>query len=359
MRRCYDPRRMSSAPARTPPSGSPPSRTPPSGTPPSETPPSPRRPSRALPIVRRLVRGGAWTVLLALLAISGAGLIGQTYHAPGSPARAELTWNGDSSIGVQLDAATRQLELIAADVNDLAADAKTALSEVSSTDASRLRAALEHGGGVATKIDQAAKALRTALVGLPGDGPTAAIDYSNTTLVRRAAILAAIDAASSVASEWQSVTGRAVDAAEVTSLISHHDLTVVASAQLGVAGKYKDTLPGLEEALATIDQIHDLRVRLIASPDKTVLDEWIERNTTYDKSLQTLYKALVKSKGRITVEVQSARRDEQIAFDNLPPDRRTIIVIVSEVARGGLTQAVLAIESAHGQIDDALAGPAG
>jgi hypothetical protein len=44
-----------------------------------------------------------------------------------------------------------------------------------------------------------------------------------------------------------------------------------------------------------------------------------------------------------------------VAFAQLPPDRRTIIVIVSEVTRGGLTQAVLAIEDARGRIDDALA----
>ena len=55
----------------------------------------------------------------------------------------------------------------------------------------------------------------------------------------------------------------------------------------------------------------------------------------------------------------SQHDSEQVAFNNLPPDRRTIIVIVSEVARGGLTQAVLAIEDAHGRIDDALNGAPG
>jgi hypothetical protein len=57
--------------------------------------------------------------------------------------------------------------------------------------------------------------------------------------------------------------------------------------------------------------------------------------------------------------VQAARRTEREAFDRLPPDRRTIIVIVAEVARGGLTAAVLAIEDARGRIDDALAEAAG
>ena len=312
-------------------------------------------PARTPPTLKRLVRGIAWTVLLALLALSGAGLVGETFHAPGSPARAELTWAGDTAMDAELDVAATKLAAIAAEVTQLAEHAKTALGEVTSIDPSRLRTALEEGGLVVTQIDSETKALRTSLVGLPGDGPTAAIEYSNATLVRRAAILAAIDAAAGVASEWQSVTGRAVDAAQVTALISKHDQTVLSAAQQGVAGQFAAAIPILDEALLTIDQIHDLRVRLIASAEDTVLDEWIQRNTEYDKALQALYAALVKAKGNpLDVRVQSARREEQIAFKNLPPDRRTIIVIVSEVARGGLTQAVLAIEDAHGRIDEAL-----
>jgi hypothetical protein len=337
MARCYDPRRMSSTPRLT-------------------------RPTlRGLGLAARRVGGAiAWTVLLALLAASGAGLVGQTFHAPGSPARAELTWPGDASIQPTLDAAAAQLEAISKDVDDLATRAKTALGEVTSSDPTRLRTALLEGGLIAARIDSQTKALRTSLVGLPGDGPTAAIDFGNPTLVRRAAILAAIDAAAGVASQWQSVTGRAVDAAEVTSLISEHDQTVLSAAQQGVAGQFAAAIPILDTALATIDDIHTLRVRLIAGNDDTVLDEWIQRNTTYDKALQKLYAALVKSKGdATTLDVQVARREEQLAFKDLPPDRRTIIVIVSEVARGGLTQAVLAIEDAHSRIDDALGTAAG
>ena len=314
-------------------------------------------PARIQPILRRLVRGISWTILLALLAVSGAGLVGETFHPPGSPARAELTWTGDQAIDAELDVAARELTDIAADVGRLATLAKTALGEVTSVDATRLRAALEDGGAVALRIEEHTKTLRASLVGLPGDGPTAAIDYSNATLVRRAAILAAIDAAGSVASQWQSVTGRAVDSALVNSLISKHDQTVLAAAQQGVAGKYSAAIPILDEALGLIQEIQDLRVRLIASTEDTVLDEWIQRNTAYVTALKKLYQALVKSKGDpLTIEVQAANREVKIAFDNLPPDRRTIIVIVAEVARGGLTQAVIAIEDAHGRIDDALGG---
>lgn len=302
-----------------------------------------------------MLRGAAWASLLAILAASGAGLVDGSWHAPGSPARAELTWAGDTTIGGNLDLATIELKRISDDVDQLAVEAKTALAEVASTDPARLRSALERGGEIADAIDSATHDLRDALTGLPGDGPNAAIDYSNATLVRRAATFAAIDSAGSLAAHWQQVTGRAADASQLTSLIASHDTSVLEAAAKGVAGQFKDAIPILDQALLTVANVKTLRVRLIAGTQPTVLDEWIERNGAYDVALKTLYAALVASHGKVTLAVQSARREERAAFALLPPDRRTILVIVAEVARGGLTQAVLAIEEASRRIDDALA----
>jgi hypothetical protein len=328
MSRCYDPRRMSSAPARTSPS---------------------------IGRLVRVIRGIVWTVLFAVMAAGAAGLVSQAWHVPGSPARAELTYAGDAELNASLDVATDQLRRIAADVDMLATQAKASLEEVASTDPTRLQESLDRGGEAAAAIDTATRALRESLKGLPGDGPAAVIDFSNGTLVRRAAILAAADAAASLATQWQQVTGRAVDAAHLTTLIAQHDATVVSGISKAVAKNYAEAIPFLDEALLTVAEVDALRKRLIASTEQTVLDEWIDRTGAYDVALKALYAALVKSKGALTVEVQSARRVERLAFDRLPPDRRTIIVIVSEVARGGLTQAVLAIEETHSRIDEALA----
>jgi hypothetical protein len=325
MCRCYDPRRMSSAPART------------------------------LEPLGRVLRGLAWTTLLALLAISGAGLVDGTWHAPGGPARAELTWAGDAAIDDRLDVATTELQRIADDVDELSTFAKEALQEVASTDPTRLQSALQRGSEIAAAIDSEAHDLREALSGLPGDGPNAAVEFSNNTLVRRAAILAAIDSAASLAASWQQVTGRASDAAQLTALIARHDATVIDAAGKGVAHQYGDAIPILDRALLIVADVKALRVRLIPGTEPTVLDEWIDRDAAYDTALKRLYAALVASKGKQTLVVLAARREERAAFALLPPDRRTIIVIVAEVARGGLTQAVLAIEDANGHIDDALA----
>jgi hypothetical protein len=111
--------------------------------------------SRILPALGRGVRGIIWTLLLAVLAASGAGagLAGLAWHAPGSPARAELTFAGDAALNARLDVASETLRDIVADVQLLATEAKTALEEVASLDPTRLEASLVRGGALAADID--------------------------------------------------------------------------------------------------------------------------------------------------------------------------------------------------------------
>ena len=310
--------------------------------------------ARTLPSLGRVLRGIAWTALFAVLAAGAAGLIAQASHTPGTPARADLTSEGDALLNARLDQATSRLEAIAASVDGLADSAKTALEEITSADQTKLQDSLEHGSELATSITTETTALRAALAGLPGDEPDAAIRYSNDTQVRRAAVLAALEAAAGLEANWEQVTARALEASQVTTLIAAHDQVVLDAAAKGRGRDYANAAATLDQAILTVASVKEQRTKLIADTGQTVLDEWIERNRDYDVALQALYLALEKSGGRVTVAVQAARRAERAAFDRLPPDRRTIIVIIAEVARGGLTQAVLAIEDARGRLEDAL-----
>ena len=314
-------------------------------------------PSRTPQRLGRLLRGIFWGFVYIAFAVGGAGLVGESFHAPGSPARAELTYSGDAALGAQLDAVTAKLRMVSSQVNELSADAKTALEEVANTDPTKLQAALADGGQTATLIANTTRDLKEQLAGLPGDGPDATFTYSNAVLVRRAAVISAIEASSGLAGLWQSVSSGAVNAGHLINLIDMHDQTVLQAAAKGRAQDYRDGAAILNGALATIAEVQQLRVKLIADAGDTVLDEWISRTSNYDKALQALYQALDASHGVVNLTVQQARRNEQNAFTQLPPDRRTIIVIVSEVARGGLTQAIVAIDDASGRIDDALGGP--
>jgi hypothetical protein len=312
--------------------------------------------ARILPSLGRAIRGIVWTALFAVLAAGAAGLIAQASHAPGSPARADLTAEGDAVLNARLDQATDRLQTISDDVDSLADDAKTALEQLAASDPSKLQDSLDQGGEVAGKIETETRALLASLTNLPGSEPDAALRYSNDTLVRRAAVVAALDAAAGLNAQWLQVAGKAAEVAQLIALIDGHDKVVLDAAAQGRKAQYAKAVATLDDAILAVANVKAQRDKLIADPGPTVLDEWIARNRDYDLALQGLYAALVQSRGNPqTVKVQAARRAERAAFDQLPPDRRTIIVIVAEAARGGLTQAVLAIEDARGRIDDALA----
>jgi hypothetical protein len=312
-------------------------------------------PARNLPSLGLVLRGIAWTALFAVMAAGGAGLIAQATHSPGSPARGDLTAEGDAILNRRLDAATGQLQTISSNVAGLADAAKTALEELTSADQTKLQQSLEQGDALAVSISDDTRALQLTLASLPGNEPNTALRYSNDTLVRRAATLTALDAAAGLQAGWEQVSARAHEASQVTELIAEHDQTVLDAAAKGRTRQYAKAVARLDDAILAVAAVKEQRTKLIADPGRTVLDEWIDRNRDYDLALQAVYSALVASHGNpSTTRVQKARVAERRAFEQLPPDRRTIIVIVAEVARGGLTQAVIAIEDARGRLEDAL-----
>jgi len=68
----------------------------------------------------------------------------------------------------------------------------------------------------AAVITGSVRQLRTSLAELPGDSPTAALQYNNNLLVRRAALFAALDAAAGLSDQWSRITDRSARAAELT-----------------------------------------------------------------------------------------------------------------------------------------------
>jgi hypothetical protein len=103
-----------------------------------------------------------------------------------------------------------------------------------------------------------------------------------------------------------------------------------------------------------IEQARGLRDNLAGSTDVATLTAWIDTNAAYDAALRRLYDALSESKGRVTDRVRDAFAAEQAARAQLPSDTRGLVVIMSDIARGGLNQAVIAIEEARGALSAAL-----
>jgi hypothetical protein len=290
------------------------------------------------------------------MALGGAGVIGQLSHPPGDDRRAELTYVADQAIAPDLDAIAARLTDVGATVDRLSGNARSALAAVAAGDVDALAAALDDGAGGASSLGTALADIQAALSELPGADPTAPATYANATLVRRAALIAAFDSVGPLADDWSRVSTKARDAAALQVAIRDHDSTVAQAATLGVAGKYADAITLLGTASGILDQIVTMRQQYVAQTDVTVLDTWIGTHRTYDDALTTLYTALKKSGGKVNPAVAAAYRAENAARDQLPPDNRSIIVIVSEIAAGGLNQAVVAIEDARGRIELALQG---
>jgi hypothetical protein len=309
---------------------------------------------RIAPGLGRLARTIGWLAITAAFALGGAGLVAQLSHPPGDARRAELTYTADAAMKVRLDAISTQLADVASLVDGLSGDAKTSLEAVASGDGAALQEALDRGTGRATTAEASVASIRSSLAGLPGDGPTAAAIYGNATLVRRAALLAALDSVAGLGDLWGSVTAKAHDAAMLTLAIRDHDAAVAGAAASGVNAQYAAAIDQLGQAAVLLGQIAQLRKDIVTSTDQTVLDDWIARHDRYDKALLALYQALKASRGQRNPTVDAAYREENLARQQLPPDNRQIVVIVAEVASSGLTQAVVAIESARGRIDQAL-----
>jgi hypothetical protein len=305
-------------------------------------------------MLRRFARTIVWAVIAAALALGGAGLVAQLSHPPGGPSRAELTYSNDRALGAQIDQAASDLQSIEKKVEQLALDARAALGAVGSADAATIRAALDRGGRTATLITSSVGELRTTLDEMPGDGPTDALAYSNELLVRRAALFAALDAAGGLSDQWERITDRSARAAELTIALDSHESTVASAAADGRAARYSQALASLARASALLDEADELRVELLTESDQTTLDEWLARHRRYDAALTALYAALQASGGIVTQEVEVAYHEENVARAELPVDSRALIVIVAEIARNGLNQAVIAIEDARGRINTAL-----
>jgi hypothetical protein len=304
--------------------------------------------------LRPFARTIVWAVIAAALALGGAGLVAQLSHPPGGPSRAELTYAGDQALGAKIDQAAVELQSIEKKVEQLAADARSALEAVGGADPTAIRSALDKGGRTASLITASVRQLRSDLAELPGDSPTAALDYNNELLVRRAALFAALEAAEGLSDQWSRITDRSARAAELTIALDGHESTVAQAAAEGRAAQYPQALATLAHASALLDHADELRVELLTASDQTTLDEWLARHRRYDAALTALYTALQSSGGLVTKEVEVAYHEENVARAELPVDSRALIVIVAEIARGGLNQAVIAIEDARGRINTAL-----
>jgi hypothetical protein len=306
-------------------------------------------------VLRRRSIAVAWLVAALIVALGAAGIVAALDHLPGGTGRPELTWTADSAVAADLDAVAADLAALGDAVGVLGGHGRSALAALVGRDSPGLAAALSAGAAQLDVVDAAAAALSRRLASVPLDSANRTIRHSPGTLARYDAAVAALAAVGPLRPAWERLTAGVVPATDLAGHLLAHDEIAATAIQSGGAGKYPEAIARIDKAAAELTAARTIRDRLAATVDVATLDQWIERNSTYDDALHDLWDALRQSKGRVTAAVRDAAARERAARDLLPPDARALVVILGDVARGGLNQAVIVIEEARGLLLDAAA----
>jgi hypothetical protein len=312
--------------------------------------------------VRSILAALVWLAVVVVIALGGAGLVTALDHPPGTLARADLSMAGDARVRPMLDAAKGDLEVLADQVEALGIQARGALAAMNGSDTVTAETAIADGDALVTDVIRRTRALRTRLADVPFVGlPDAGLYVSAPIVARQAALAAALDATNGLDASWNRLSVGALSASKMSALLAEHDRLIVEAAERGRATRYDEALELIDQADAQLDAARTVRNQLANTVDVSILDEYIARNAAYDVALGDLYRAISRVGRKVTATVRAAVKAEEVARANLPPDRRALVVIMADIARGGMNGAVIAIEEARATLADALeddeAGP--
>jgi len=300
-----------------------------------------------------LIRLG-WLLLAVVIAVGIAGIVAAGNRLPGTEGRPELTWAADRAANTQLEASTTALSTLAADVDKLGEIGRLALTAVTDRDLPRLSDAISDGTTFLTTVALDTAAYRDALGRVPGIGPTDELTLSPAVRDRYDQLVGTVQLADGLSGQWRKFTSGAASATRLVELLGVQDTEAAAAAKEGSAARYAAALAHLDKADAAMAEAKALRDRLKNAADVQTLDRWLERNETWDNALRALYSALDASGGNVNDQVRAAFAKERAAFARLPSDTKPLIIIMNDIAQGGLNQAVIAIEEARGGLEEAL-----
>jgi hypothetical protein len=303
----------------------------------------------------QIVRLG-WLVLAAGLAFGSAGLVAAAQHPPSGGNRQELTWAADHDLSATLDAAVRDLTLLNDDVDLLGRMARQTLSSLAQVDQVALTQAWDSGSSAVSSIDARAADLTKRL---KCDLWDAAYElelsktYSPALIDRYHSVCLAIASVAPLRDDWVSLVAGSSTAMQVAFDINNHDQIAADALQLATQGRYQDALTKLASATAAIADATSIAADLARVTDVSTLQDWMARTTRMDSALQTLWRAMIASKGRVTPQVTAALKGVNDAKALLPDDNSVLQVVLYELA-GNLTTDGISIETARGALAGAL-----
>ena len=302
------------------------------------------------PRLRRLAFALAWVLAATLLGLGGAGLVARGDNFAGDLARPELTWRYDEAMTPGLSAAAEEAKRIGDATDKLADAARSALVHLLAGQTRDVADDLARGELWAADITRRGEVVESRIAELPYLNSPQLV--SSGTREKIAALHAVVDATRPLPDRWHQLEVATVPAVEVTAVLQAHDATVFEATQKGVHEAYTEALAILDQAAADLDQAAAMRDKLSTAVDVSTLTLWIDRNRAHDEALRGVYESIPGGKAE---EIAAAVQKQREAEAQLPPDTRALVVILGDIALGGVNQAAITIETVRGTVGNAIA----
>jgi hypothetical protein len=304
--------------------------------------------------LRTAITALAWLAIVVVIAMGAAGIATGMDRAPSDSGPA-ASFDGDAEVTARLDAVSSDLSDLDDQVDALGMHARNALAALNGADPSIAQTEIDAGDTVVADIVQRTATIRSKLAAVPYVGTAdAGLHLSDGVIARDAALEAALKATDGLDAGWARLSISAIAASKTSQLLEAHDVLMGQAAAKGRVAKYADADKLIGQAAAQLTTAKSVRDDLAKTVDVTVLDEWIKRNEDYDTALRNLYKAISKVGKTVTPAVRNAVKAEKTARAQLPPDPRALVVIMADIGRGGMNQAVIGIEEARATLADAI-----
>jgi len=305
--------------------------------------------------VRTALTTLAWLAIVVVIALGAAGIVTGMDRAPSESGPAAASFDGDPEVTARLDTVSADLADLDDQVDALGTHARNALAALNGADPDTAETEIAAGDTLVGDIVQRTAAIRSKLAAVPFVGTAdAGLHLSDGVLDRHAALEAALAATDGLDAAWARLSISAIAASKMSQLLAAHDQLMGQAADKGRIAKYADADKLIAQAGAQLTTAKSVRDDLAKTVDVTVLDEWIRRNANYDTALRNLYKAIAKVGRTVTPAVRNAVKAEKAARAELPPDNKALVVIMADIGRGGMNQAVIGIEEARATLSDAI-----
>jgi ribosomal protein L17 len=292
------------------------------------------------------------TALLVLIALGGAGLAVAADRVQSPYQRPELTWAADHAAQSYISLMDADLTQVSAAASALAKAGRDTLGNLQTLNLDATRAAIASGDDAASTITSEIQQM----------APDYAVTQSNVQRWRlgpeAGAQLDAIDAAVSSApvlpQAWTDVETRATAVASLVDDLQQHDSLVFQATTAGRQQKWADALTTLGTADDALNSARAQAAQLEVGGTTDTFDELATRYAAYDSALSSLYSYMGSGGNQSGTQFDTLNKAVESAQAALPSDSGIYSIIVGEAAGTAITDALVRLEQARGDVNAAL-----